>query len=567
MPMDMNQPSIRVRTILEEAQCKAVIVAGPLANAELEQALTNLALLTLDATPLEPQTLFAPLRQLFSNMQGEASDEAYVIMTSGSTGKPKGVVMSHGAAMNTIDDLLTRWACTAEDVFFGLANLNFDLSVFDMFACLAVGAHLVLPSGKTDVDEWINLVEKYGVTVWNSVPMHMQMVLAALQDEVEGGQGEAIEADSLSTLRICLLSGDKVPVAVVQSLVKNLEGLQVYNGGGATEAGIWSILFPIAELNPKATFVPCGKPMNRQQFHILDADMQPCPTWVAGEMFISGDSLATCYTDANLTRQSFLTAPHLISGRLYRTGDYGRYLDSGYIQFLGRRDGQVKVRGHRIETGEIERTLEAVPGVKEGVVVLDESSQDRAMLHAFVTMDGQDGENGRAEEAAVMDALGRRLPRYMVPSSVRIIDTLPLSANGKVDRNALAVGLDVISKRREGEVKGDDGDGDGEFYDADSDLGGEAVGARACLRTIAVEAPVDDLESSLCDMWASVLRVDAQTIGRHDDFFIIGGNSLSAIRVFTTIKRRYKVRIDVALALSSPTISSTADMLRAKGVK
>ncbi|SAM83543.1 related to siderophore peptide synthetase involved in ferrichromeA biosynthesis [Ustilago bromivora] len=552
VPIEVTQPRVRIETILAEAGCRAVLTAS--------EATTDLSYVRLPMIKVQSDFINATgsesthdltdrLIQMSDSI--DASQEANVIFTSGSTGKPKGVRMSHAAAMNTINDLLGRWSCNAKDVFFQLANLSFDLSVFDLFGSLTAGAHLVLPSGRIDAGEWAYLVQKHRVTIWNSVPMHIQMVLAAIAD---GGSEhiESFDTSVLESVRICLLSGDKVPVDTVRTLSTHLREIDIYSGGGATEAGIWSILYPISrELADDAAFVPYGKAMQNQCWYVLNSRLEPCPTFVAGELLIGGESLALGYTDANQTERAFVELDVDGSGkqRLYRTADFGRFLASGDIQILGRKDDQIKIRGHRVELGEIEMRILEVEGVHEAAVVLSTGATPADVsLHAFVTQArewfgdaaGQATASGALSETEIRHHLECTLQRYMVPSSISMVEKLEVSTNGKVDRKSLA------SKVQQAH----------ELYAAEQQAN---VTSTICMLSNA-------LERSIQAIWAQVLKVEAESIGCDQDFFSLGGNSLSAVRALTSIKRSYGVKVDVATILQHPTVQSVALHLVKLGV-
>ncbi|MEQ4715487.1 amino acid adenylation domain-containing protein [Nonomuraea sp. B19D2] len=300
---------------------------------------------------------------------GDPDAPAYVIYTSGSTGDPKGVVITHRAALNTIEDVNRRFAITAGDRVLGLAQLGFDLSVYDIFGPLSIGATLVLPDAARpgDPSHWAHLVAQHEVTVWNSVPAQLQMLANYLETEPV----------PIRSLRLALLSGDWIPITLPAQIAALTEGLSLVSLGGATEAAIWSIYHPIDRVDPEWVSIPYGRPLANQGFRVLDGSMRDCPVWVTGELYITGAGLATGYLgDEELTAARFF--PHPADGqRLYRTGDLGRYLPGGEIEFLGREDGQVKIRGHRIELGEIEAALLAHPAVGAAAAVVD---SERALL-------------------------------------------------------------------------------------------------------------------------------------------------------------------------------------------
>ncbi|HET9380530.1 MAG TPA: AMP-binding protein, partial [Streptomyces sp.] len=287
------------------------------------------------------------------------------------------------------------------------------------------GGTLVLPRPGTNRDpgHWLDLVTAHGVTVWNSVPALMGMFVE-----------HAVEATGLP-LKLVLLSGDWIPVELPDRIRAVAPGAQVVSLGGATEAGIWSIAHPIGEVDPEWESVPYGRPLRNQRFHVLDGQWRECPVWVPGELFIAGTGLAQGYwRDPERTAASFVTHP--VSGeRLYRTGDVGRWLPSGDIEFLGREDFQVKVGGFRIELGEIEAALAGCEGVRAAVAAAPGARHHRRLV-GYVVPEQPDGDRDELLARARAHA-EERLPGYMVPPVLMVVDAVPLSSNGKVDRAAL----------------------------------------------------------------------------------------------------------------------------------
>jgi pyochelin synthetase len=324
-------------------------------------------------------TVCDPARLLTASPERSSTgpgDIAYVIFTSGSTGTPKGVVIEHHAALNTVVDITERFGITEDDRVFGLAELGFDLSVYDVFGALGAGAALVLPDQDklAEPAHWAELMRAHGVTVWNSVPAQMQMLVEHLEAGAEIPPG----------LRVVMLSGDWIPVDLPERITALWPEARVISLGGATEASIWSIWHEADRIPEGATSVPYGTPLRNQTFHVLDRALRPCPEWVSGELYIGGVGLARGYwADEAKTAASFLRHPET-GERLYRTGDHGRYLPDGTIQFLGRRDGQVKIGGHRIELGEVEAVLSRHPGVDRAVAVKSADDASPRVL-AFVT--------------------------------------------------------------------------------------------------------------------------------------------------------------------------------------
>ncbi|OKI02564.1 non-ribosomal peptide synthetase [Streptomyces sp. CB02923] len=354
LPVDTTQPTLRRAAVLRDAGADVVLTQswlGPsltlpagVRTIEVDQA-------GRAAGPLPHETAADP------------DAPAYVIYTSGSTGTPKGVVISHGAARNTVDDITTRFGIGPGDRVLGLAQLGFDLSVYDIFGPLSAGGALVLPSAgrRGDPAHWGTLVARHGVTVWNSVPAQMQML--------EEYARTAPEAD-LGRLRLALLSGDWIPVTLPGDIRRSVPGLDVISLGGATEAAIWSIHHRVRDSDRTRSSIPYGTPLANQTFRVLDPDLRDCPEHVPGELHIGGAGLAIGYLgDEERTAERFPIHPRT-GERLYRTGDMGRRLPDGDIEFLGRVDRQVKLNGHRVELAEVEVALQEHPAVHRAAAVV-----------------------------------------------------------------------------------------------------------------------------------------------------------------------------------------------------
>lgn len=298
---------------------------------------------------------------------------AYIIFTSGSTGEPKGVEIAHQAAYNTVQDINIRYRVNESDRVLAVSALEFDLSVYDIFGILSLGGALVLQQEgeEREAGSWLKLIRDWRVTIWNSVPALLNMLLAA--------------ADELSSLRLVLLSGDWIGLDLYGKLKMKSPNCKMIGLGGATEASIWSNYFEIEKVEDAWLSIPYGKPLSNQRFRVVDKLGRDCPDWVAGELWIGGDGVAKgYYNNAELTARSFIKEGNQ---RWYRTGDLGRYWPDGNIEFLGRVDQQVKFRGYRIELGEIETILRHYSGAVQAVTIM--SSQNGLQhLYAVIAAEG-----------------------------------------------------------------------------------------------------------------------------------------------------------------------------------
>lgn len=419
LPLDAASPPARIARLLESAGAGTVLTQSRLADGLGLPA--GVSVLRAD-TDFETAST-APL----TAVQGP-DDPAYVIYTSGSTGEPKGVVVGHRGVTNLVRDVRRRFAVTPADRLLALSGLHFDASVYDVFGPLACGATVVVPPPfrRAEPDVWAELVRDERVTFWNSVPVLLELLV---------GEAESRDDRPLDTLRLAVVSGDWIPLHLPGRAGAQAPGLSVVGSGGPTETICWSLFHPIGTVEPEWTSIPYGKPITNQRYYIVDRDLRPRPAWARGEMAVASPlGLAIGYLgDPERTRAKFVTLPST-GERAYLTGDFGRLLPDGEIEILGREDFQVKVAGQRIELGEIEAVLNSADGVRTAVVTAPRSSADVVRLQAFVVP-----ETGASLSAdALRGHLSAELPAAMVPAAIRLLPELPLTANGKVDRLALA---------------------------------------------------------------------------------------------------------------------------------
>ena len=439
---------------------------------------------------------------------------AYVIYTSGSTGRPKGVMIDHKAAVNTILDINRKFNVEETDKIIGVSSMSFDLSVYDVFGALSTGATLVIIDDQRDVKNLINTINEKQITIWNSVPAIMDILTENIEKELKDNQMTNMKNTSL---RLVLLSGDWIPVSLPDKIRKHYPKAQIISLGGATEASIWSIYYPINEVDSNWASIPYGRPLANQNFYVLNEDRQICPVGVTGELYIGGVGVALGYmNDEEKTKKSFIDDENL--GRIYRTGDYGRLTKKGYIGFLGRKDNQVKIGGYRIELGEIEGKLIEHAKIRNAVVIDRVNELGKKYLCAYIVSQ---------EEWTIgelRDYLMEKLPEYMVPSYYIKIDEVPLTSNGKVNRRELPepkVDREALQK----------------YYE-----------------------PRNEVEEKLVEIWKDILEV--YEIGIADDFFELGGDSFKIQHLANDITNEFIVKIPLKFIFNNPTIDKLAKYIQ-----
>ncbi len=514
-------PSERVAYSLERADVRTVLTLEWLGdNLEWPDSVELEFIEELARVPAdEPIDLFEPRQR--------PDDLAYIIYTSGSTGRPKGVMIDHRGANNTCVDINHRFEITSDDRVLALAKFSFDLSVYDVFGVLGAGGAIVYAGhgAERDPERWARAIERHGVSVWNSVPALMSML-------VDSQQGKA--AGALRSLRVVMLSGDWIPLRLPPRIQVAAPEARLYSLGGATEASIWSIHHPIEAIEEDWTSVPYGVPLANQAFYVLDASLQPRPTWATGELYIGGDGLALGYVgDREQTEHRFIRHPET-GVRLYRTGDLGCYRADGTIQFQGREDSQVKIRGFRIELGEIQSHLDQHPDVRASHVAVHrrgstgaaaaQADDDACLIAAYVVL--QDGV--ALDEDVLRDTLERALPEHMIPDRIVALDEIPLTPNGKVSARDLP-----------------------------------ALEVRSALATDAVP-PETPLQMTIAKTWSAVLKLPVEAFGVDANFFDVGGTSLSVVRLAAELLDVTGVQLGVVELFEHSTVRKMATAIEAK---
>jgi amino acid adenylation domain-containing protein len=474
VPLDPQHPEERQRWVLEDSGA-ALVLTEPLPDG-------------FGDGPLEP--LAGP------------EDLASVIYTSGSTGRPKGVEVRHGAVANFLASMAREPGLGPEDRLLAVTTISFDIAGLELFLPFMVGARVVLASREEAVDgaRLAAKIRSERITALQATPATWRLLLAA------GWPGEPdLKA---------LCGGEALPADLAADLLPRVGSL--WNLYGPTETTIWSAIQRIEPGGP----VAIGRPIANTEIHLLDRGLLPVPLGVAGELCIGGAGLARGYHGRpDLTAERFIPDAHGAAGaRLYRTGDRARRRPDGRIEFLGRIDHQIKIRGFRVEPGEIEAALREQPGVREAVVLLREDVPGDPRLVAYLVAGEEAGEADRRE------MLHRRLPAYMIPAAFVRLDALPLTPGGKVDRRALPA--------------------------PESDRGAAVS-----------EPPRTAVEEALAAIWQSVLRVSA--LGVRDDFFDLGGHSLLAAQVAARIREAFGVELPLATLFQATTLEALAARIEA----
>ncbi|MGK4003929.1 amino acid adenylation domain-containing protein [Sorangium sp. So ce1036] len=503
VPIDPEYPADRIAFMLEDAAAPVLLSQWPVAS---RLPAHGAEVLCLDADRAEID------REPTGNLATPLSPDnlAYTIYTSGSTGRPKGAGNSHRGLLNRLQWMQERYGLTAGDRVLQKTPFSFDVSVWELFWPLMTGACLVVarPGDHRDGERLVELITRHGVTTLHFVPPMLQAFL------------ETPGVASCASLRRVICSGEALPSELARRFFERLSGAELHNLYGPTEASI-DVTSWVCRRGDTSASVPIGHPIANTQIYLLDRHGQPVPAGVAGELHIGGVGLARGYhRRPDLTAERFVPDPFGAApgGRLYRTGDLARHRPDGAIEFLGRLDHQVKIRGLRVELGEIEARLLQHPEVQEAVVVARDEAHGGKRLVAYVA-----GHGGAAPEPeALRGWVGEALPAYMVPAPIVVLERLPLSPNGKVDRRALPAPEAA------------------------------ALGHRPYV------APRTEAERILAEVWAEVLH--RAEVGVEDDFFELGGDSIVTLQVIARAARR-GLRLSPKLLFEHPTVAEAAARL------
>ncbi|MBW4678521.1 MAG: amino acid adenylation domain-containing protein [Microcoleus vaginatus WJT46-NPBG5] len=518
VPIDPAYPRERIALMLEDAQVQVLLTQKRLEKSLPEHQAKVVFLDQYEFDNLNKNLIENPNipRLNFSNL-------AYVIYTSGSTGRPKGVQITHISLINFLTSMQSRLGVTEKEVFLAETSLSFDIAALELFLPLITGARIVLVSREvaSNGTELIKILSNSGATFMQATPATWQMLLAAGWEKSQD-------------LKI-LCGGEALPRNLANQLLER--GVTVWNLYGPTETTIWSTIYQV-ECNEQP--VPIGRPIANTQIYILDSSLQPVPIGVVGELCIGGAGLSRGYLNRpDLTAERFIPNPFFkarqgeaeieeefyltqTSDRIYKTGDFARYLPTGQIEYLGRIDHQVKIRGFRIELEEIASALSQHPNVHQSVIIAREDVPGEKRLVAYIVSSLVPPPSSLIKD--LREFLKNKLPEYMVPTAFVLLEALPLTPNGKIDRRSLPAPQLTGSDLKE-----------------------------------SFAAPRTPIEEVIAQTYALVLGVEK--IGTYDNFFELGGHSLLATQVVSRLREAFQIAIPLSWLFELPAVASLSERI------
>lgn len=497
VPLDPSYPVQRLELMVEDSQA-AIVLATERTRSCFSKTASHIVSLDGDA----PTIAAMGTDGIPSGTNGQSL--AYVIYTSGSTGKPKGVMIEHHNVVNFFTGM-DRAIGAEPGVWLAVTSISFDISVLELFWTLTRGFQVVI-HGDEGVQTIPDEIRRYDVTHLQSTPSLARMI--------------AVNPDglaSLAGLKKLFLGGEALPPSLIRHLRQVFHG-EMHNMYGPTETTIWSTTFPVLDDSASA---PIGKPIANTQVYVLDSELRPMPPGEAGDLYIGGDGVVRGYWQRpELTAERFPENPFRPGTRMYRTGDIARVLPDGNLEFLGRADFQIKLRGFRIEFGEIEAALESQPTLEQAAVVaVDFKPDDKRLVAYIVPKLGM-----KVEVAKLREALAVTLPDYMVPSVFVLLAAFPLTPNGKIDRKALPDPTKLEDKP-----------------------------------TASPELPRNELERVIAEVWKDALGAD--TVGLEENFFDLGAHSLMVAEVHAQLQLQLGREFSLVDLFQFPTVASLASHL------
>jgi amino acid adenylation domain-containing protein len=507
LPLEPQLPAIRLSHLLDDCALRQILV--DLGGQDEIPAWPGELIVISRPVPLGGASTDVVRRATPNNL-------AYVIYTSGSTGRPKGVAVEHRHVTHYLRGMLERMSIPPQATFATVSSFAMDLGNTAIYLSLCTGGtlHVISRDCASNPDAFREYLHANPIDVLKIVPSHLESLIA-------------LNDPALSLPRRFLILGGEAPApGLLARIAGAAPDLVVVNHYGPTETTIGAATFQIPFGVHFDESPPIGRPLPGASIHVLDERLQPVPIGAPGELYIGGGSVARGYMNlSSLTAERFVTGPLELRGRMYRTGDRGRYLDDGNVQFLGRSDDQLKIRGFRVEPGEVEAIVCGADGVRKAVVLgIPREAPDH--LVAYVVTDASaDWRRDRVRLDALRAFLADRLPDHMIPLEIIVLDELPLTANGKIDRHRLS-----------------------------------ALDGAAHARDRARTPPGDSLEVMLAAIWEDVLHV--RPIGVTDNFFQLGGHSLLAVRLLARLRQEVDPTLALTTLLQAPSVRSLAAAMR-----
>jgi amino acid adenylation domain-containing protein/non-ribosomal peptide synthase protein (TIGR01720 family) len=476
LPIDPEYPTQRIEFILKDAKVDNIVTKRSLLNLFDE----------FQVNPILMDTLNYSKDSLDSELPiVKETDLAYVIYTSGSTGHPKGVPITHKNIINSTGGRLDFYN-ENPSAFLLMSSISFDSSKAGIFWTLCTGGNLVITEKRIeqDLEQIANIIEQHKISHTLMLPSLYQVIL------------ENIETSKLKSLTTVMVAGEACSKSLCKTHFEIMPSVSLYNEYGPTEASVWCIAHKIEKEDLEKEQIPIGKPVANAQIYLLDSNKNKVPFGTSGEIYIGGEGLSKGYLNRpDLTNTVFTENPFNQNQKLYKTGDLAKYRNDGAIEFLGRIDQQIKIRGYRVELDDIENTINKSALVEKSVVIVKQDEEKSKRLIAYLKP------NDSFDENQVKLQLKEELPDYMIPSSFVLIDEIPLLPNGKIDKKSLSL-IEVISKPKDGNP---------------------------------IEKPKNDIEQKLLEIWKNILNINE--LSTNDNFFEIGGDSILSIQIIAKARK------------------------------
>ncbi len=492
LPIDPKYPIDRINYIGEDSGLSALVIAD-------DESVVNVpGAKIIDYAKID----FSKEEKANLNTNISPSDLAYVIYTSGSTGHPKGVMIEHGSNVNMSLDQVKLFGVQSSDTVLWFASVAFDASVSEIMMALYCGATLAIPEEEVikDTALFTTFLAETNTSVVTFPPGYLEM----------------LPLDALRSLRCIITAGEAANAKKAFEVIKR--GIRYFNAYGPTECAVCVSAYEVSMEDKLRTNIPIGRPIANTEVVILNDDLQPVPVGVQGTVYVAGKGVARGYLNKpDLTTERFVTLPGSTTKRFYNTGDLGEWTPNGILLFHGRKDNQIKLRGYRVELGEIEGVLASVNGIRNSCVVVREGNGRAKELVGFISLETHLDMNTIHEQLAAL------LPDHMIPRLWVELDEFPFTVNGKIDKNRL---LEYNVKRNE-----------------------------------KYEAPVNDIEETLVDIWSEVLKLEDGKLSVTGDFFDLGGNSLIAIQITTAINKHFGIQIELQEIFKLKTVRKLSELI------